>query len=160
MAAPAGTKEVIVRFEGCRLAPYWDRGWSVGYGHSLSAHKEPIKRRYTQDEIDAFLERDIQEAVATCRTTIKYFDELPIPSQRVAILLAYQTGRGGFMRFVDFRRALSLRDYSKATNALTHSLWACKTQDSRVSWSIASLREAAHASNPATPALAIFFLPQ
>lgn len=51
-------KEIIKKFEGCRLEAYQDVGgtWTIGYGHTNRVQKGDV---ITQDQADSFLVEDI-----------------------------------------------------------------------------------------------------
>lgn len=126
VAAPVPDTEVLAdlrRWEGWRDAPYRLRGqWHVGLGHNLSAHREPV-RTYSRAELNAFAARDIAAARAACRQGVEGFDDLPRRVQLVALGLAFNVGRTGFMGFRHFRLALSRRAYESARTELGLSQW-------------------------------------
>ena len=127
-AAPsvAAVRESLIKWEGYRLTPYRDpsgRAVCVGVGHSLTAHREPVRVRYTAREVEKMLLRDIATALDTCRAAVDRFDDLPDDVQLVCLNLAFSCGRSGFMRFVNLRLALRYRAYELAASELGLSLW-------------------------------------
>jgi len=146
-AAPsvAAIRENLIKWEGYRLTPYHDPSnravWCVGVGHSLTAHRERVKPRYTTHEIERFLLRDIATSLDTCRVAVERFDDLPDDVQLVCINVAFSCGRAGFMRFVNLRRALRYRAYELAASELGHSLWYQKqVAPARARWAYGVLK--------------------
>lgn len=145
-AAPsvAAVRETLIKWEGYRLTPYRDpsgRATCVGVGHNLTAHKEPVKARYTTREVERMLLRDISTALDTCRAAIDRFDDLPDDVQLVCINVAFSCGRAGFMRFTNLRRALRYRAYGLAASELGHSLWYRKqASPERARWAYSVLK--------------------
>lgn len=85
--------ELIKRFEGCRLEPYWDvDGYSVGYGH----HQGVVPgQRITLQEADRLLRQDVavQERAVDAlgaRLSQHQFDAL--------VSLCYNIGSGALSR--------------------------------------------------------------
>ncbi len=131
----------LIRWEGHSLTPYRDgAGYSVGVGHSLSAHAEPVKARYTQTEVWALFLADLSWSLDSCRSGIRDFDSLPRDIQLVALGLAWNVGRTGFARFHDFRVALSYRSYESAAFALQTSRWYQQAPARRVNAYLGTLR--------------------
>jgi GH24 family phage-related lysozyme (muramidase) len=145
-AAPvpdASVLAVLRMSEGYRLEPYHDTvlgPWTVGIGHSLDAHGQPVKARYTDAEVQAFARADLAEARAACRRGIAAFDQLPHAVQVVALSVAFGTGATGFQRFVRMRGALSARDYARAARELETSRWSNQVSRSRRDWAVKILR--------------------
>lgn len=137
-AAPSldAIKAHIAHWEGFSLAPY-NRSikgvvveTSVGYGHNLRAHGEPI-RLYTQEEVDAFFARDVEDALRACRH-IKDFDRLPDQVQLCCIGIAFSTGPTGFSKWKGLRRALNGRLYELAGYEIASSVWARQVGQTRM----------------------------
>ena len=132
----------LTHWEGYRLVPYRDAqsGWSVGVGHSLTAHREQVKSRYTPAEVHAFLVHDFAVALESCEQGITDFDELPLDVQEVCIGVAFGCGARGFERFKSFRWALSRRAYWVAANELGLSKWYHQVSPNRANEAIRVLR--------------------
>lgn len=128
--------------EGYRLVPYADgpRGtYSVGVGHNLTAHREPVLARYTEPEVLALFAKDLANARRICRKGVEDFDGLPEAVQLVALHVAWSCGPTGFMRFKDLRRSLSYRAYNAAAVSLRQSKWARQVSAARANHLISVL---------------------
>jgi hypothetical protein len=143
-AAPVSTDHAyadLVRWEGHKLVPYRDQdGWSVGVGHALTMHGEPVKRSYTRAEVYQLFLHDFAVSKEVCRAGIRDFDRLPEDVQLVALGLAWGVGPTGFMRFRSFRLALSYRAYEAAVTELATSRWARQVSAARLNAAIHVLR--------------------
>jgi GH24 family phage-related lysozyme (muramidase) len=143
-AAPVTTERAwveLVRWEGLRLVPYRDAdGWSVGVGHALTRHGEPVRRRYTSTEVRGLFYHDLAVSLEACRAGVTDFDALPEEVQLVALNVAWSVGPEGFLAFKDLRRALSHRAYTAASVSLYLSRWYQQTSPSRANWAIQTLR--------------------
>lgn len=135
-AAPSldTTRREMTRWEGYRDRPYRDGpGWSVGIGHSLTAHAERgiWKRPYTAAEIERLYVRDYCVAIDTARRCVRDFDGLPADVQMVVVSVIWTVGRTGFERFTSFRLALGMRAYNAAAHQLWYSVWATQVSAAR-----------------------------
>ncbi len=143
-AAPLGTDRAyaeMVRWEGHRLIPYRDQdGWSVGVGHALTMHGEPVKRAYSRTEVRQLFLRDLAVSLEACRSGVKNFDSLPEDVQLIALSVAWTCGPTGFRQFKDFRFALSHRTYYAAATTLYLSRWYRQVAPSRANWCVTTLR--------------------
>ncbi len=143
-AAPLDTDRAyaeLVRWEGHRLVPYQDQdGWSVGVGHALTQHGEPVKRLYTRAEVRALFIHDLAVSLEACRAGVKGFDDLPEAVRLVCLNVVWSVGPAGFMAFKDFRFALSRRAFYASATALYLSRWYHQTSPARANWAIATLR--------------------
>lgn len=131
------------KWEGYSLTPYPDgpRGSiSVGIGHSLTAHGETPKSRYTDQEVMILFYRDLDFALETCRKGIPRFDTLPLDVRQMCVGVAFGVGRTGFERFVGFRLAISYRAWNGARHELGLSRWARQVAPSRRDAYLAILR--------------------
>lgn len=131
----------LVRFEGVRTKPYRDKGggWTVGVGHSLTAHRDRVKPRYTLDEIRDFYDRDLAAALRAARELVAGFDELPEPARELTVHLIWTCGPTGFARFKDLRFCLSHRMWNSARVQLLNSRWINQVQRSRAEWALNAL---------------------
>ncbi len=143
-AAPLDTSRVyaeLVRWEGHRLVPYRDQdGWSVGVGHALTMHGEPVKRIYTRAEVYQLFLRDLAVSKEACRVGVRDFDDLPEEVQLIALQVAWTCGPSGFARFKDFRFCLSNRAYYAAATQLYLSRWYRQVSPARANAAITTLR--------------------
>ncbi len=143
-AAPLSTERAyadLVRWEGHKLIPYRDAdGWSVGVGHALTRHGEPVKRVYTRAEVRTLFYHDLAVSLEACRAGVRDFDLLPEEVQLIALNVAWGVGPEGFMRFKGFRFALGRRTYNAAATELFLSKWYRQVSPSRANWAINALR--------------------
>lgn len=132
----------LARFEGVRLTPYREKNgdWSVGIGHNLTAHRQPVKPRYTQDGIRDFFDRDLAAALRAARVLVKGFDDLPNPAKEVVVHLIFQCGPTGFARFKALRLALSKGAWNAAATELWDSKWFRQTPAPRANWALNNLQ--------------------
>ncbi len=131
----------LAQWEGWRLTPYRDgkTGWSVGLGHSLTAHAEPVKPHYTDAECRALYSRDLETARRGCRAAFKRFDDLPAEVQLVCLGLAWTCGNEGLMRFKQFRFAIDHRAWNAAATELSLSRWRYQVSRDRYEAAIHTL---------------------
>ncbi len=144
-AAPvdaATVRRSLIKWEGYYVVPYKDGrvNMSVGIGHNLTAHGEPVRPRYTAAQINAMFDRDLMVALRACRTGVERFDELPEEVQLVCISLVWTCGAKGFMRFKDVRSALSRRAYTASSTMLYLSNWFRTQPAARANWAVNTLR--------------------
>lgn len=132
----------LARFEGVRKTPYREKNgnWSVGIGHNLTAHREPVKSSYTSNEITLLFDRDLAAALRAARLLVNGFDDLPNPAKEVVVHLIFQCGPTGFAKFKELRFALSRRAFNAAATELWDSKWFRQTPASRANWALRSLR--------------------
>ncbi len=122
----------LLQFEGWKLRPYRDGpGWSVGLGHSLTSHHEPVKKTYTDAECRALYAADFQSAIRGCRIAFKGFDDLPAEVQLAILNVAWTCGPTGLMRFTNLRFAVAHRAWSVAAVEVAQSKWARQVSPDR-----------------------------
>ncbi len=143
-AAPLNTDLVMVEmtlWEGHRLTPYPDAGgWSVGIGHSLTQHGEPVKRTYTRLEVRQLFYHDLAVAYEAARAGVSDFDDLPDDVRLLTLGVIWGVGPTGFERFRAFRLALSYRSYDLAANELGLSRWYQQVSPRRANAALHTLR--------------------
>ena len=133
----------LLRFEGCRLVPYQEKGgtdWVVGIGHNLTARRQRV-RNYTKQEVVELFNQDYDETVIAARRLVTDFDELPEAAQLVVINLMWSVGPTGFAKFKNFRLALKYRAFNLARSELIHSKWATQVQPERLEWATKCLEK-------------------
>lgn len=140
----SSVEEALRHWEGKSLTPYQDNGSSVsvGIGHNLTALRDSARDLYTDAQVEAFFEADVANALRICRKGVEDFDGLPERVKQVAINVAFCCGSTGFMRFVNFRKALSWRAYNLASVELGHSKWFHTVSAKRANWAFRILRYA------------------
>ncbi len=143
-AAPLDTDRVysaMVLWEGHRLVPYKDQdGWSVGVGHSLTTHAEPVRRSYSRAEVYQLFLRDYAVSLEAARAGVIDFDELSEEVRITVLGIIWTVGPTGFMRFKDLRVALSRRAWSAACVSLYLSKWYRTQPAARANSAINTLR--------------------
>lgn len=131
----------LTRWEGHRLVPYKDGdGFSVGVGHSLTRHGEPVRRVYTRAEVYQLFLRDLAVSIEVARAGVRDFDDLPDEVQLVVLNVVWSVGPTGFMRFKDLRFDLSHRLFDAAATELGVSRWHSQVSAARADWAINTLR--------------------
>ena len=130
IAAPNYRAELI-RWEGFSLVSYADNGFiSAGIGHNLTSGrnkgnpKYKAGQRFTALEVESFFIGDLANALQFARKGVKNFDSLPDEAKLITISLIFTTGGEGFLKFKNFRLALSHRMFNLAANELGMSKWA------------------------------------
>lgn len=133
-------KSSLLFWEGYHLTPYVDGNtgvMSVGVGHNATVRGEVLKHRYTEPEVDTMLAEDTANALRICRAGVWSFDTLPLGAREVCINLIFLVGNTGFMKFVEFRRALSGRVWIAAAKELQWSRWyQNEVNRSRADWMV------------------------
>jgi GH24 family phage-related lysozyme (muramidase) len=121
--------QYLARWEGVRFSPYPDGDqWCVGVGHVLRGQR---KSDYSKAEVFAFFEADLAEARRVCRESILYFEMCPHDVQLVVIGLWWTVGTRGFLKFEQFRAAVSEWDFAAAAKELHDSKWRHQVKPAR-----------------------------
>jgi lysozyme len=94
-------KAMLRRHEGLRLVPYFCSAnhHTVGYGHNLDAHHEPIPYEISYEQAEAYLDTDIKDAIRDCAISIPIFSHLDPMRQAVLVDLAFNMGIGSLLGF-------------------------------------------------------------
>jgi len=113
------------------LTSYADNGYiSCGIGHNLTAGRNrysiqyKVGQYYTPHQIEAYFRDDLINALYFARKGIWNFDNLPDEAKFVTISLIWTVGGEGFMKFKNFRLAMSRKMYNLAAMELKDSRWA------------------------------------
>lgn len=119
-------KDMIKRHEGLRLEPYKCPAghWTVGYGHNLEVHGEPIPERITIDQAEEYLNEDIADATRDCKQRIACFNELDEVRQAVLIDMCFNMGIWGLLTFKRMLKWVSKAFWGQATIEMLNSKWA------------------------------------
>lgn len=97
---------------------------TLGYGRNL----EDVELSTYESEL--LLVNDIYRAVVKCRMMLPFFDRLDLPRQVVLADMCFNMGIGskddgtGLLGFHKMLSAVSLRDFVRAADEMTHSKWA------------------------------------
>ena len=112
-------------FRNGKFYPYKDsEGFlTVGYGH-LILQGESFTNGITEAEADELLEKDIQKARANLKVL-----QLSIPDDWTdfMIIMIFQLGLAGTMKFKKMIAALKVHDYPEAIKQAKDSLWYKQT---------------------------------
>jgi len=98
--------------------------WTVGYGHNLEAHNEPIPKLITQQEAEDYLSQDIQSAVNDCINSIPCFANLDSVRQAVLVDMCFNLGIKGLLGFKQTLTYVSNGEYEQAASQMLLSKWA------------------------------------
>ena len=112
---PKTSIELAKRFEGFSSKPYICPAgyWTIGYGHLC----KPDHRRITQEQGLAYLEADLQKALAA---TLRYCPILAAePERRLAAIVDFTFNLGaGRLQTSTLRRRINTRDWPGAATQL------------------------------------------
>lgn len=112
---PKASIELAKRFEGFASRPYICPAgyWTIGYGHLC----KPDHQRITQEQGLAYLEADLQKALAA---TLRYCPILAAePERRLAAIVDFTFNLGaGRLQTSTLRRRINTRDWSGAATQL------------------------------------------
>ena len=126
-------KPYLEKWEGYKTVRYFDKGNipTVGIGHNLKFEKyNKLGSVYSRAEIEYFFSNDLEIALNTARSSIRNFDGLHPDAKLVVISMIWQTGPQGFLKWENFRLALSHKMYSLASTELKNSKWWREKQSS------------------------------
>ncbi len=117
-------KTLLKYHEGLWLKPYrCPKGyWTIGCGHNLEAHGEPIPDEITLEQAEKYLEQDLKNAIADC-ARIEGFAELDQVRQAVLIDMCFM-GIGKLLGFHRMLTAISAKKFGIAAIELLDSDYA------------------------------------
>lgn len=135
-----GTKEHQAKlgyFKNGRFWPYKDSlGFStIGYGH-LVIKGEDFSTGLTEEEADKLLSRDLAKAVMQVQTMGL---TLPDDWNDFIIIMTFQLGFNGVLKFRKMLAALKVQNYKEAIRQAKDSLWYRQTPN-RVNDMISQLK--------------------
>ena len=83
------------------------------------------KVKLNEDQIDYFLEKDIEMAIKDSKSYLgrESFEELPKLAQNVIIDMSFNLGLPKLNKFKELRKALLVKDYSTAADEMVNSKW-------------------------------------
>ncbi len=119
-------RSLIKLHEGLSLTPYRDQNgyWTIGFGHNLDAHGESIPNLITNQQAEAYLTSDINDAMQAARQIVPNFDTLNTVRQAVIVDMIFNMGQAGVSQFHDMIQAVANGDWLAASEAMADSLWA------------------------------------
>lgn len=123
-----GTKQYQAKlgyFKNGKFWPYKDSlGYStIGYGH-LITNGEQFSTGITEEEADKLLSRDLAKVIMQVQTLGLH---LPDDWNDFIIIMAFQLGIAGVLKFRKMLEALKVQNYSEAIRQAKDSLWYRQT---------------------------------
>jgi lysozyme len=111
--------------EGCRLTAYKDTlgNYTIGYGHLLDQDKDWTNYTITQDNAEAWLINDLQQAYLRSTHLPEWAALDTLCRQNAIIELMFNMG-GKWLKFYKTRLDISHQDWQSAHDDLLNSLWA------------------------------------
>jgi len=125
-------KAELKRDEGVRYYAYQDPVgvWTCGVGHNLESHGFTLdaimaltETPATQEEVDAWLEGDIFDAVETAKTLFPALETFTDARQRALVNMAFNMGFGTLRKFFRTIHAVNSGQWNDAANAASQSKW-------------------------------------
>lgn len=115
----------IKQSEGCELKAYRDtlKYWTVGYGHMLDPTKDWTGYTITQEQADAFLADDLNQAQSRCMHLIEW-PKLDTPCRQNAVVELEFNMAGKWVKFYKTRLDIGNQNWQAAHDDLLISLWA------------------------------------
>ena len=99
--------------------------WTVGIGHTGPEVKQGDT--WTDAQIDAAFEADMQEATNFCTKQVVGFNAMNEPRQAVLIGMAFQMGSRRLLGFRNMLAAVAAGNYFTAARQMQDSAWARQT---------------------------------
>ncbi len=123
-------KAMLKRHEGLYLKPYvCPTGHNtVGWGHNLDAHGEPIPAEITIAQAECYLDQDIKQAIVDC-ARIPAFADLDPVRQAVLIDMAFNMGIGALLEFKRMLAAVAVWQYGVAAVEIMNSKYCEQVGD-------------------------------
>jgi lysozyme len=109
---------------------------TIGKGYNLDANplniapltvKSYIENGISEDDADYLMERYVNEIEKTLSVKIEWFKSLDEARRGVLIMMAYQMGVIGLLKFKNALFLIKQGGYKAASNELLDSLWAKQT---------------------------------
>lgn len=120
------TKEEIKKEEGFRMETYYctEGHLTGGYGHKMLEGEVPPTDKAGWDKL---FERDFAKAVAGADDVLKDCPNIDETARNIVVEMVYQMGAFGVSKFKGMLKALSEKDYKRASYEMLDSLWARQT---------------------------------
>lgn len=119
-------EKILKAEEGCRLTVYKDTlgNATIGYGHTDG---DELPKTITQEEADAFLQDDMNDAIADIDDALPWV--LNLDENRAAIVcsMCFQMGIDKLLNFRTTLRAIQEQRWQDAHDAMLASVWAKQT---------------------------------
>ncbi|MAL83027.1 MAG: lysozyme [Idiomarina sp.] len=128
-------KSELIRDEGCVFEIYEDHlGYATcGVGHLIiegdPEHGKPIGTEVSPDEVNAYLEKDIDTAIVEVSKRYPFFASLDDVRQRVLINMTFNLGSPRLSMFKKFLAAVEAGNWHVAAAEMLDSKWAKQVGD-------------------------------
>lgn len=105
-------KDIISRFEGCKLTAYQDQVgvWTIGYGHTGNVHPGDV---ITQEQAEELLLADLESFEQSVRKLVK----VELTDNQLAALISFAFNLGGHtLQTSTLLKLLNQGDYNSAAD--------------------------------------------
>lgn len=122
-------KKEIIDDEGVKYEIYLDHlGYpTVGIGHLIKKddleYGKPIGTKVTEKRVSELFITDADSAIKDCKKLFFNFDTLPENIQHVLVNMMFNLGYTRFSKFKNFKAAIDVRNWKKASEEGRDSLW-------------------------------------
>jgi lysozyme len=122
-------KKEIMDDEGVKYEIYLDHlGYpTVGIGHLIKPddpeYGKPIGTKVTDKRVTELFISDAECAVKDCKKLFVNFDTIPEDIQHVLVNMMFNLGYTRFSKFKNFKAAIDVRNWKKASIEGRDSLW-------------------------------------
>lgn len=122
-------KEEIIADEGVKYEIYLDHlGYpTVGIGHLIKKddpeYGKPIGTKVTSERVGELFIADAESAIKDCKKLFNNFDTIPEDIQHVLVNMMFNLGLSRFSKFKNFKAAIDVRNWKKASVEGRDSLW-------------------------------------
>lgn len=122
-------KEEIMSDEGVKYEIYLDHlGYpTVGIGHLIKKddpeYGKPIGTKVTSERVGELFIADAESAIKDCKKLFNNFDTIPEDIQHVLVNMMFNLGLSRFSKFKNFKAAIDVRNWKKASVEGRDSLW-------------------------------------
>lgn len=122
-------KEEIMADEGVKYEIYLDHlGYpTVGIGHLIKKddpeYGKPIGTKVTSERVTELFIADADSAIKDCKKLFSNFDTIPEDIQHVLVNMMFNLGLSRFSKFKNFKAAIDVRNWKKASIEGRDSLW-------------------------------------
>lgn len=119
-------KEDLIRHEGYMTEVYLDTEGlpTAGIGHLLEGDEIlPVGTEVSEEQIQAWFDKDFEEAYSDCCALFLNFDSHPDEAKRVLVNMAFNLGRSRLGKFKNTIRYVNEGNYIMAANEMIDSKW-------------------------------------
>jgi lysozyme len=122
-------KKEIIADEGIKYEIYLDHlGYpTVGIGHLIKKddpeYGKPIGTKVTSERVGELFIADAESAIKDCKKLFNNFDTIPEDIQHVLVNMMFNLGLSRFSKFKNFKAAIDVRNWKKASVEGRDSLW-------------------------------------